>query len=380
MVQSSDRRAQGSSKRKVNFDLPDDEREPKKGKPIEASVSYFNSYEVAEPLKENDLGSVVTEMWEENGPSNSIGDLKAKLERCAVTLSGWSRNRFGNIRKQINEKNKEIENLYKRCREDVVIQKIKTLERSVESLLETDELYWKQRSRADWFSVGDWNTKFFHERASARKKKNCISSLIDMRRGIQDSDEGMANAMDIILLFSSKFSVDDLALFCITIWAIWDLRNAFVNLGKRVSTEQVVAKFENLLAEFRLSTSALIPAMEKMWKTKGGAYVALLMLVMILFIYANPSGATSLVPMKSNSSSGCSSIHDCLIADDQSLEFLLGSEVVTQNLDISKSLNPYKPIAGCGRYKDYYACTPNPHASKIPEHCTYRDQNRACIR
>ncbi|KAK3219049.1 hypothetical protein Dsin_013019 [Dipteronia sinensis] len=89
--------------------------------------------------------------------------------------------------------------------------------------------------------------------------------------------------------------------------------------------------------------------MEKMWKTKGGVYVALHMLVMILFINANPLRATSLVLKMSNNStgSGCSSIHDCLIADDQSLEFLLGSEVVTNTTVSFKYLSPH-PIVNCG--------------------------------
>ncbi|KAK2639488.1 hypothetical protein Ddye_027283 [Dipteronia dyeriana] len=116
--------------------------------------------------------------------------------------------------------------------------------------------------------------------------------------------------------------------------------------------------------------------MEKMWKTKGGVYVGalLMMLVTILFISANPSTATSLVPkMSSNDSasgSGCSSIHDCLIADHQSLEFLLGSEAdKKQTFDISKALNGGKPIVDCGRGKNY-KCSPGPHGAKVDEHCT----------
>ncbi|KAK2639480.1 hypothetical protein Ddye_027275 [Dipteronia dyeriana] len=88
-----------------------------------------------------------------------------------------------------------------------------------------------------------------------------------------------------------------------------------------------------------------------MWKTKGGVYVALLMmLVVILFINANPSGATSLVLKMSNNStgSGCSSIHDCLIADHQSLEFLLGQEMVIKKIVIPRSVDGGKPIANCG--------------------------------
>ncbi|TXG60558.1 hypothetical protein EZV62_015131 [Acer yangbiense] len=72
-------------------------------------------------LKKDDIGSVVTEIWEKRGTSNSIGDLRAKLDRCAVKLTGWSRTRFGNIRKQIEEKNREIENLYKKCKENGVM-------------------------------------------------------------------------------------------------------------------------------------------------------------------------------------------------------------------------------------------------------------------
>ncbi|KAK2639419.1 hypothetical protein Ddye_027214 [Dipteronia dyeriana] len=129
--------------------------------------------------------------------------------------------------------------------------------------------------------------------------------------------------------------------------------------------------------------------MEKMWKTKGGVYVGalLMMLVTILFINANPSTATSLVPkMSSNDSasgSGCSSIHDCLIADHQSLEFLLGSEAdKKQTFDISKALNGGKPIVDCGRGKNYKNCLPTSHATVIGEICydTYgrRTNNKGC--
>lgn len=50
-------------------------------------------------------------------------------------------------------------------------------------MLIDEEVYWRQKSRADWLREGDKNTKFFHSKASAREERTEFRALKMLRGG-----------------------------------------------------------------------------------------------------------------------------------------------------------------------------------------------------
>jgi hypothetical protein len=77
----------------------------------------------------------------------------------------------------------------------------------MEELLYRKEMMWLQRSRVAWLHEGDRNTKYFHRRASSRRRKNRISKMKYMD-GTWTSD---ANEMEDITreFFQGLYARDD---------------------------------------------------------------------------------------------------------------------------------------------------------------------------
>ncbi|KAL5842776.1 hypothetical protein ACOSQ3_013379 [Xanthoceras sorbifolium] len=147
--------------------------------------------------------SVICTAWGGFDSETSGRGLRDKLVLCADRLENWSKVKFGSLKKAIDRKRCEINLLYDRKQFVQVLDAIKSRERELESLLSKEELYWKQRSRVDWLLAGDKNSKFFHRRATARKKKNQISSLLDSRGVRRESEQGMSSV--VLDYFSDLF-------------------------------------------------------------------------------------------------------------------------------------------------------------------------------
>lgn len=87
----------------------------------------------------------------------------------------------------------------------------RTLLIQIEEQLEREEIYWVQRSRANWLKFGDTNTNFFNNFASARKKRNHIRRLMDDGGNWVEDNESMRTLISCYFqhLFSSEVAVPD---------------------------------------------------------------------------------------------------------------------------------------------------------------------------
>lgn len=84
--------------------------------------------------------------------------------------------------------------------------------------LENEDEMWRQRSRINWLQSRDRNTRFFHEKASARFKKNYINGLLDADGRWQEEDdkiEGIA-----VYYYNSPFKLSNPTVFTEVLEAI----------------------------------------------------------------------------------------------------------------------------------------------------------------
>ena len=64
---------------------------------------------------------------------------------------------------------------------------INKIRKEINNLLDYEEIMWQKRSKVQWMGLGDRNTKYFHTKASERKKKNIISKIMDERGNWRES-------------------------------------------------------------------------------------------------------------------------------------------------------------------------------------------------
>jgi hypothetical protein len=145
---------------------------------------------------------IVQQAW-----SQANGNLTRKLDTTLKGLSYWGHKQFGVVPKRIKEVQNELQVLNQKSEEVNMIAQIQIKEKELDTLLESGEIWWSQRSRVLWLQQGDKNTKFFHQKASQRRKRNRIDVIQDKQGNTQSEFDNIERVL--IQHFQELFTRQD---------------------------------------------------------------------------------------------------------------------------------------------------------------------------
>ncbi|XP_073360453.1 uncharacterized protein [Aegilops tauschii subsp. strangulata] len=124
--------------------------------------------------------SAFTSLFDECSVENVIATTSDHYPILGVagSLRSWSKEAFGSIHKKIGKMERQLASIRASPPSPASLSEEKHIESQLCELFEREEIMECQRSRVDWLKAGDHNTEFFQARASARRRRNRIHSLL----------------------------------------------------------------------------------------------------------------------------------------------------------------------------------------------------------
>ena len=125
-------------------------------------------------------------------------------------MKSWNKRVFGNVNKTLKLKQNLLQQLESLDLLHEPAEEIKAFKKEINEVMLQEKMMWNQRSRALWVKCGDRNTKFFHETASNRRRRNRIEGLCD-KEGVwrENKEEVDGIILDYFKeIYSTSFPVE----------------------------------------------------------------------------------------------------------------------------------------------------------------------------
>lgn len=134
------------------------------------------------------------------GPS-----MASRTKAVHSDLHSWDKSVLKGLKNRIKKLSKELEKIRYGALSPASWARQKELQLLIDNLLEQEEIHWLQRGRANWLMHGDRNTSFFHNAATACKKRNLIKRLLDDTGVWKEGNELQGHIMSYFAqLFTSE--------------------------------------------------------------------------------------------------------------------------------------------------------------------------------
>ena len=153
--------------------------------------------------------NIIQEVWDGCQELNSPSGIATRLIHCAENLSRWNKMVFGQIPKQIQKKRETLNTLVCRDKDGSLGSEINVIRKEINELLDSEEIMWHQRAKVQWLGLGDRNKKYFHTRASDRRRRNTINSIMDENGNWHDSMDEICRGGGVIFQESVFYFLSD---------------------------------------------------------------------------------------------------------------------------------------------------------------------------
>ncbi|KAL4352609.1 hypothetical protein GQ457_06G035460 [Hibiscus cannabinus] len=135
------------------------------------SFKYMASW-----LQHPDFSRLLHDSWSQSQ------DVFSNILAFTAAAKQWNLEVYGVLnskKRNLLARLKGVQHLLDRHRAPNLVKLEFRLQRELEAVLDQEETYWKQKSRADWITFGDRNTKYFHNLAMSNSRRMSISMLKD---------------------------------------------------------------------------------------------------------------------------------------------------------------------------------------------------------